>query len=279
VAVVAKGAISRRVEDPVANEADSGVESSFPAAKGQTSAFRKIQRRDASVRPALDDIRLTRSSHACSGPAHTMEIAILAASVIAWGAVHSWIASPPVKDFAARVLGERMVRAYRLAYNAFAFISFMPILLLMRALPDHQLYSIPAPWMFFFLAGQAIAGLCLLMAMLQTDTLHFIGVRQLVERPRASELNTRGFYGLVRHPLYLFGLLFLWLAPIMSVNLFTLFLLLSVYLFVGARFEERRLLSEFGTQYEEYRLRTPMIIPRLRKARLVEPGTGRDADR
>lgn len=208
-----------------------------------------------------------------------MEVAILVMSVVAWGAVHSWLAAPPVKDFAGRVLGQRMVRAYRLAYNAFAFISFLPILVLMRTLPDHPLYSIPAPWMFFFLAGQATAALCILMAILQTDALHFVGVRQFVERPRPSELNTRGFYRLVRHPLYLFGLLFLWLAPIVSVNVLTLFVLLSIYLFVGASFEERRLLSEFGTQYEEYRQRTPMIIPGLRKARPVEHGAAGDADR
>jgi protein-S-isoprenylcysteine O-methyltransferase Ste14 len=208
-----------------------------------------------------------------------MEVAILTSSVVAWAAVHSWLASPSAKDLAGRVLGERMVRAYRLAYNTFALLSFLPVLVLMRALPDHRLYMIPAPWMYFFLAGQAIAAVCLLMAMLQTDTLHFMGVRQLVEPPRASELNTRGFYSLVRHPLYLFGLLLLWLAPSMSVNLLTLFVLLSIYLFVGARFEERRLLSEFGTRYEEYRQRTPMIIPRLRTARPVEAGAGTDADR
>ena len=208
-----------------------------------------------------------------------MEIAMLTASVVGWGAVHSWLASPPAKDFAARVLGERIARAYRLAYNAFAFLSFLPVLILMRALPDRRLYAIPTPWMYFFLAGQAIAGLCLLMALLQTDTLHFVGVRQLIARPGAPELNTRGFYSLVRHPLYLFGLLFLWLTPIVSENLLTLFILLSLYLFIGAGFEERRLLSEFGRRYEEYRRRTPMIIPVFRKARAVETVAGRHADR
>ena len=208
-----------------------------------------------------------------------MEVAILTATVIVWEAVHSGLASPAAKDLAARVLGQRIVRAYRLAYNAFSFLSFLPVLAVMRALPDHPLYAIPVPWLYFFLAAQASAAICLLAAMLQTDTLHFIGVRQLLEPPRGSELNTHGFYSLVRHPLYLFGLLFLWFTPIMSVNWLTLFVLLSIYLFVGARFEERRLLSEFGTQYEEYRRRTPMIIPGLRKRRLVATSPGADADR
>ena len=208
-----------------------------------------------------------------------MDVAILAASVVVWAAVHSWLASPPMKDLAAAVLGERMVRAYRLAYNAFAFISFLPVVFLMRSLPDHPVYAIPAPWIYVFLAGQAGASLCLAIALLQTDTLHFVGVRQLLGRTRPTDLNTSGFYGLVRHPLYLFGLVFLWLAPVMSVNLLTVFILLSIYLFVGAGFEERRLLSEFGTKYEEYRRRTPMIVPRLQKARPAPPGAGTDPDR
>lgn len=208
-----------------------------------------------------------------------MSQAILAASVVLWAAVHSWLASPRMKDFAARVLGERMVRGYRLAYNAFAFISFLPVIFLMRLFPDRPLYAIPPPWMYAFLAGQAGAALCLAIALLQTDTLHFVGVRQLSGRPQPTDLNTRGFYSLVRHPLYLFGLLFLWLTPAMSANLLTVFVLLSIYLFVGASFEEQRLLSEFGTKYEAYRRRTPMIVPRLQKAHLAPSEARRDADR
>jgi len=33
---------------------------------------------------------------------------------------------------------------------------------------------------------------------------------------------------------------------------------------VGAYFEERKLLREFGSEYADYRAVTPMIIPRLR---------------
>jgi protein-S-isoprenylcysteine O-methyltransferase Ste14 len=38
---------------------------------------------------------------------------------------------------------------------------------------------------------------------------------------------------------------------------------LTVYIFVGAGFEERRLLSEFGADYASYRSQTPMILPGL----------------
>jgi protein-S-isoprenylcysteine O-methyltransferase Ste14 len=39
---------------------------------------------------------------------------------------------------------------------------------------------------------------------------------------------------------------------------------LTVYILIGALFEERKLLREFGEAYAEYRRRTPMLIPWFR---------------
>ena len=73
-----------------------------------------------------------------------------------------------------------------------------------------------------------------------------------------------GFYALVRHPLYLFGLIFLWFSPQMSANQLVFTIVSSAYLFVGALLEEKRLVREYGAEYESYRAVTPMIIPRVR---------------
>jgi protein-S-isoprenylcysteine O-methyltransferase Ste14 len=75
---------------------------------------------------------------------------------------------------------------------------------------------------------------------------------------------TNGLYRYVRHPLYTAGLLFIWLIPVMTVNLLALNIGLTAYLIVGARYEERKLVKEFGEEYLHYRERTPMLIPRLR---------------
>jgi protein-S-isoprenylcysteine O-methyltransferase Ste14 len=201
-----------------------------------------------------------------------MNILWITVGVLAWGAVHSWLASEPVKRAARGLVGDAGDRVYRLAFNVFAGVSLLPILLLARLLPDHALYSVSAPWMFLMLAGQVTAIVCLAVALLQTDALEFLGLRQLVQREPRSGLYTGGFYAMVRHPLYLFGLVILWLTPVMTVNVFTLFALLSIYLFVGATLEERRLVNEFGEAYEEYRRRTPMIVPGLifRRARQAQ---------
>ena len=178
-----------------------------------------------------------------------------------WGIVHSLLASLGFKDFLRRSLGSGFMKFYRLFYNIFAVLSFAPILYLMISLPDRTLYAMPSPWSYLMWAGQAISALLLFVAVLQTDVLSFVGLRQLVAEAEKSDLITGGLYRFVRHPLYTFSLLILWLSPAMTVNTFVAYVALTIYLIIGAMFEERKLLREFGQQYAEYKAITPMLIP------------------
>ena len=181
-----------------------------------------------------------------------------------WGIVHSLLASLRFKDFLRRVLGEGFMRFYRLMYNLLALISFLPVIYLMVALPDQPLYQVPAPWSWFMLAGQGLSALLLLAAVLQTDILSFAGLRQLVEEEKPGHLVTNGLYRFVRHPLYTFGLLALWLSPSMTVNSFIVYTALTIYILVGIVFEERKLLRTFGQEYAQYKSITPMLLPGLK---------------
>ena len=187
-------------------------------------------------------------------------ILIILSSVL-WGALHSLLASHSVKELSRRTFGEWADRAYRFVYNVFALVSFLPVMALAGLLPDRALYTIPAPWMYAMLAGQFAALIMLVVGVLQTDTLAFIGISQLVGRESKPELVTSGLYRWVRHPLYTAGLLFLWLTPSMTLNRLTLYACLTVYIIIGAYFEEKKLLRDFGKEYEDYRSRTPMLIP------------------
>ncbi|MBN2115120.1 MAG: isoprenylcysteine carboxylmethyltransferase family protein [Anaerolineales bacterium] len=181
--------------------------------------------------------------------------------IVLWGIVHSLLASLGFKNHLRRSLGNGFMKFYRLLYNIFAVLSFAPILYLMISLPDRILYALPSPWSYLMWAGQAISVLLLFIAVLQTDVLSFVGLRQLVEEAEESDLITSGLYRFVRHPLYTFSLLILWLSPAMTVNTFVVYMALTIYLVLGAMFEERKLLREFGQQYVEYKAITPMLIP------------------
>jgi len=193
-----------------------------------------------------------------------MQIFYILLSMLAWGIIHSLLAAAAFKERMQRAFGPSSMRFYRFGYNVFSVLSFLPILWLAAVLPDRDLYRIPAPWLYLTLAGQLLAVVLEGIGLLQTDTLSFIGLRQLIEgEERPVPLVLRGLYRWVRHPLYTAGLLFIWLTPVMTVNLLALCAAATVYIMVGAYFEERKLLREYGAAYAEYQASTPMLIPGL----------------
>ncbi len=187
----------------------------------------------------------------------------LISTIALWGIVHSILASLGFKDFLRRRLGNGAMKFYRLFYNLFAVASITPVLYLMASLPDTVFYQVLPPWSYLMRAGQMLSVLLLFAAALQTDLLAFMGLRQLFEEEH-SHLVTYGFYRFVRHPLYTFGLLILWLSPSVTVNEFVVYATLTAYILVGVMFEERKLQREFGQKYAEYKSVTPMLIPGLK---------------
>ncbi len=188
-----------------------------------------------------------------------MSIFILLLALAIWGVVHSFLASHLAKDLFRLKLGS--MDFYRLAYNIFAAISFLPILYLMATLPNKLVYEVPSPWNLVVFGGQLLSILLLVIAFLQTDSLSFVGLRQLFEKEESGALVVHGLYKIVRHPLYTFSLLFIWLTPSVSQNSLTVYIGSTLYILVGVYFEERKLLREFGESYADYKKNTPMLIP------------------
>ena len=190
-----------------------------------------------------------------------MSIFILLLALAIWGVVHSFLASHLAKDLFRLKVGS--MDFYRLAYNIFSAVSFLPILYLMATLPNQLVYEVPSPWNLVMFGGQLISVILLGIAFLQTDSLSFVGLRQLFEKEQSGALVVHGLYKLVRHPLYTFSLLFLWLTPSVSQNSLTVYIGSTLYILIGVFFEERKLLREFGEAYAGYKNKTPMLIPGL----------------
>jgi protein-S-isoprenylcysteine O-methyltransferase Ste14 len=185
-------------------------------------------------------------------------------AVAFWGFFHSFNSTFGVKEFFRRVLGDGFMKFYRLAFNVFAVLTFLPIPVLLILLPSNLIYRVRSPFNLMMIAGQVFFAACLLTAIFQFGILYFLGLRQLAEAPGERKLVTSGSYAVVRHPFYTFFLLFLWLTPVMTVHLLLVYLCLTIYIHAGIYFEERKLLREFGEQYIEYRSNTPMLIPGLK---------------
>lgn len=83
-----------------------------------------------------------------------------------------------------------------------------------------------------------------------------------------TELYISGIHQFVRHPLYLGTLIFIWglfiifpsVANLIAVSVIT------VYTLIAIRFEELKLIAEFGDAYREYKKKVPMIFPKFKSS-------------
>jgi protein-S-isoprenylcysteine O-methyltransferase Ste14 len=102
---------------------------------------------------------------------------------------------------------------------------------------------------------------------------HFdlFGLRQvwLQFKSRACEplgFVTPGPYRVVRHPLYVGWLFAFWSTPGMTVTHLLFAVATTAYILIAIRLEERDLARALP-QYDAYRARVPMLVPRLNKTR------------
>jgi protein-S-isoprenylcysteine O-methyltransferase Ste14 len=190
---------------------------------------------------------------------------VIVLAVLVYGFFHSLLATLGLKKGLRGWLGPEVDRWYRLAFNTIAIMTFLPILGLTAARPGEILYKFSPPWSYLALAGQLLALLTLAIGLLQTGVWSFLGFKQVLNPSKitSSQMVTIGLYRWVRHPLYTAGLVFIWLTPIMTTSLLALNIGLTLYLILGAIYEERKLVREFGEAYTHYQQRTPMLIPGL----------------
>lgn len=178
----------------------------------------------------------------------------LVVASLVWGVVHSILASLPARQVFGRFFG----RWYRLFYNIISVLTLLPVGVLFFVLPDAPLYTIPAPWMYLTLLLQMLGLMIPVVGVLQTGVWEFVGLKPA---SGPASLVTGGVYRYVRHPLYFGGLLFIWLLPEMTINRLALVVAFTLYIAVGAYFEEKKLLQEHGPAYAEYQKQVPMLIP------------------
>jgi len=194
-------------------------------------------------------------------------VLVLAAYFVFFAVLHSLLADPRFKSRAKKVFGETFDRWQRLAYVLLALFMVLPFLYILIFLPDKTLYIIPAPWSWLMAGGQILAAVALLLTLSQTGVYYFLGLSQLrgAREPAGQEggLVTDGFYSHIRNPLFFFAAVFLWLSPVMTEDLLAFIILTMIYFYLGARHEERSLKEEFGREYEDYKERVPMFLPRL----------------
>ncbi len=182
--------------------------------------------------------------------------------LIGFAALHSFLASLPAKRMAKDHFGSRVDPWYPVFFSAVAAVTFLPLVVILFFYPGRLLYILPSPWIWLAFAAQLVVGLASLRAFL--DAPHRFLIRaQLGEghSPGAFALGARGIYCWIRDPFLLSGFLLIWLTPFMTENLLLVYLLTTVYLFMGSLHWEKRLIKQFGQEYIDYQKEVRRMIP------------------
>jgi len=193
----------------------------------------------------------------------TPSLILLGLLWLAYFALHSLFASLWLKSRVAARWPELMP-VYRLSFNALALILLLPPLALLWQLAGEPLwrYGVFGDLLRFTLMGLALAGFA--WSLRYYDGSEFIGLRQLHGNLHAIEdqerLHISPLHRVVRHPWYSLGLVLVWTQEMDEARLLSA-LLISGYLAIGSRLEERKLLVYHGERYRRYRERVPGLIP------------------
>ncbi|MCX8070535.1 MAG: hypothetical protein N2738_08535 [Thermodesulfovibrionales bacterium] len=187
--------------------------------------------------------------------------------------IHSLLVANRTKFIVKNMIGEFAMRKYyRLFFTIISFASLLFISYKIYELPDYEIISLPFPLKVVFIGFQICGFSLLLYAGKNFDFLEFVGIKQLkrqvnddtdIEGLTKTGLITSGAYGIVRHPMYLAGILIFTFNPEVTVKGLTISILANMYLIFGAWIESKRYVKLYGDEYISYSQRVPMIIPRF----------------
>lgn len=184
----------------------------------------------------------------------------LALVLLFFAVVHSATARPASKAWVGRVW-PKAEQYYRLAYHAVSVATFLPALVL-AVQPSLIVWQVELPLAAGLYALRLSAAVGVGVALVQIDWLTFMGLRtQVAGVPHLRQLTDWGLYRWVRHPLYLFSIVFLLATPLMTQRWLLFSGGCALYFVVGSYFEERKLVAHFGSSYRAYQERVFWFFP------------------
>ncbi|EAW42111.1 hypothetical protein MGP2080_11938 [marine gamma proteobacterium HTCC2080] len=102
------------------------------------------------------------------------------------------------------------------------------------------------------------------------DHFELFGLRQIWSDWKDEPMPNQAFrqplfYKLVRHPIYTGFLIAFWASPDMTAGHLVFSTAMTVYIFIGIRYEEKDLRSSLGDVYKDYSRRVGKVVPGIGK--------------
>ncbi len=178
--------------------------------------------------------------------------------------VHSFLANPKIKG----VLQAKLSYRYRFFYNVISFVQLFYIYYFgSKLFEGFQKFDLPMGIELMMSMAVLVGVAITILAIWQYNPSKFIGLTEWQEGRNGqqstlnSKLSTQGLNKLIRHPLYTGMFLMLWGMANSALGLTTA-ICGSAYLLIGQHFEEKKLVSYYGEQYQAYTLSVPAFLPK-----------------
>ena len=195
-----------------------------------------------------------------------MKYLVIALLWTGYCSLHSYLISIRLTKLMEQLL-KQYFAFYRLFYILISIALLIPLLNYSSTLNDKVLFTYPP---VLSVARQALMAASLLLFFwaffFDYDFLSFFGIRQILNfgktkrEEKSVVLKRRGLLGIMRHPMYLALIVYLW-CQTFSLTEVVVNLVLTIYVIIGTRLEERKLVLEFGDAYTKYQQEVPMLIP------------------
>lgn len=196
-----------------------------------------------------------------------------------FGLQHSVMARPAFKRIWTRYIPQPIERSTYVLASCVALIVLIwlwqPLGMIVWDAPAG-----PARWLLW--AAFAVGWLMVPTVSLMINHFDLFGTRQvwlhLHGRPYTSPpFHEPLAYRWVRHPLYIAWALAFWAIPTMTLGHLLFAGVLTAYMIVASKIEERDLVHFHGDKYEDYRRRVPAFVPRLMRVRPKESAANEES--
>jgi methanethiol S-methyltransferase len=180
-----------------------------------------------------------------------------------FGIQHSVMARQGFKQKWKSIVPEPIERS---TYVLFASIMVIVLVYFWQPLP-HVIWDATGTIAGGALLAVSLAGWAIVfLSTFLINHFHLFGLYQVYEFLKGKGQQTPRFrvpflYRMVRHPLYMGFLIAFWAAPLMTAGHLLFALSMTAYILIGIHHEEKDLVKVHGEDYEQYRRKTPKIVP------------------
>jgi len=180
--------------------------------------------------------------------------------------LHSYLISISFTKYITRLL-KNYYAFYRLFYVSISLVLLIPLINYTNQIDRAIIISYDSPWpviRYIFMYGSLL--LFFWAFFFSYDSLSFFGIRQILnfkknkEKNSTADIKLNGLLGIIRHPMYLALIIYLWCQTFRVVDIIVN-IILTTYVIIGTILEEKKLILEFGEAYKRYQKQVPMLIP------------------